>query len=289
MVNLTDLSSRVSAATQLAPDQLLIGDLWVDLQEVAAALVAAQNLIATLSADPAAVASLQQQVRDVTAQRDDALTRLGAAQLALTADQQTLADLKLADQQLIAELNRTIDGLRVSLGGLQQQLTVAAQTHAVDLTTIASQQQQLAVAQGQIGTLTGQLAKVQADLGAAQSALTAANAEVVRLGTVVKAQQDQITLLQQQIAAGGTPNRAPVWNPAMPLTFTFVFGVPSVIDFGQYVSDPDGDRLLPLRENSIAWPPGVTFDPVTMRASYDGKGSLSNTIGHMFTADDGRG
>jgi FtsZ-binding cell division protein ZapB len=283
MINLVDLSSRVSAATKLAPDQLLIGDLWVALQEVQAALVAAQNLIATLTADPAALAALQAQVKDLVAQRDDALAKLGVAQLALTADQVTIAAIKAADDKTIAGLNLTIDGLRVTAASLQQQVNAAAQTHAVDLTTIGSLQQQLAVAQGQIGTLTGQLAKLQADLATAQSALTAANAEVVRLNAVVKTQQDQITLLQQQLA--GLANRPPVWKIVPTITFTF--GAPGFVDLNQYVSDPDADKMT-FAANSILWPPGVTFDPILLRVVYDGVGALSSSPGHVITANDGR-
>lgn len=292
MTDIELLRPRVITAIAPLPDQALIGDLWVGLQETKAALIAAQLALAQGTGDPAALLALQDQVRALTLQRDTLQRDLDAAKLAMTTEQGQFAAVKAADEAEIVRLNGIVTNDQVVRANLTKQLADAAAVHATDQTTIASQSLQLANQTQQLSLMTTAKAQVDAALLTAQQGLTAANAKITAQAQTITDQAKLIVDLQAQIAKLTPTNRAPVWDPAMPSTFTFQFGTPSTIDLGKYVSDPDGDPLTELLQTT-GLPPGVTssIDPATRHLilSYDGKGSVNAiTRGNVIIADDGR-
>jgi hypothetical protein len=87
-------------------------------------------------------------------------------------------------------------------------------------------------------------------------------------------------------ADGPSANRAPIWTTVPPLTF--IQGIASSISIAAYVTDPDGDALSVMLDDTPL-PPGVTYDAAGLRFVYDGIGAIASTEGHVLTADDGRG
>jgi Putative Ig domain len=82
-----------------------------------------------------------------------------------------------------------------------------------------------------------------------------------------------------------TANLPPVWQTVPTITFTQ--GVAATISISAYVSDPNGDALT-ITKNSVALPPGITFDSANKRFVYDGVGASGLSSGNILTADDGR-
>ena len=78
-------------------------------------------------------------------------------------------------------------------------------------------------------------------------------------------------------------NRPPVWT-TMP-TLTFTQGVASTISISKYVKSASGGPLA-IALNSIALPPGVTYNARTLSFVYDGIGAIGSTDGHVLTASD---
>lgn len=287
----TALQARVTAATAPLPDQTLITDLWTALESTDAMLVAAQLALAQGTGDPAALAALQAQVRDLIAQRDDALARLAAATLAMTTEQAQFAAIKAADEAEIARLTGVVSIATANAAQLAQQVRDAQTVHLVDQTTIASQSLQIANQAQQLGLLTTAKAQADAALLTAQQALTAANAKITAQAQTMADQAALILNLQAQIAKLTGGNRAPQWD--LVPTITATFGTPQTFDVGKYAHDDDGDPLTYLLQTT-GLPPGFTtaVDPITrhLLLVYDGKGQ-ANTItrGNVIVADDGRG
>lgn len=75
---------------------------------------------------------------------------------------------------------------------------------------------------------------------------------------------------------------APVWSNVPALVFTQ--GVQSSISVAQYVSSSSATGLV-LSLNSVALPPGVTFNAAAMRFDYDGVGAAVTSDGHVLTAN----
>jgi hypothetical protein len=75
----------------------------------------------------------------------------------------------------------------------------------------------------------------------------------------------------------------PVWSVVPALTFTQ--GVASTISISKYVKSASGGPLA-IALNSIALPPGVTYNARTLSFVYDGIGAVGSTDGHVLTASD---
>lgn len=75
----------------------------------------------------------------------------------------------------------------------------------------------------------------------------------------------------------------PVWTTVPTLTFTQ--GVASTISISKYVKSSNGGPLA-IALNSIALPPGVTYNARTLSFVYDGIGAVGSTEGHVLTASD---
>lgn len=75
----------------------------------------------------------------------------------------------------------------------------------------------------------------------------------------------------------------PVWTTVPTLTFTQ--GVASTISISKYVKSSSGGPLA-IALNSIALPPGVTYNARTLSFAYDGIGAVGSTDGHVLTASD---
>ncbi|TFW17152.1 hypothetical protein E4L96_15030 [Massilia arenosa] len=73
----------------------------------------------------------------------------------------------------------------------------------------------------------------------------------------------------------------PVWTTVPDLQFTQ--GVAASISVAQYVSVSDASAFT-LSLNSVALPPGVTFNAAKMTFDYDGVGAPANTTNHILTA-----
>jgi len=69
-------------------------------------------------------------------------------------------------------------------------------------------------------------------------------------------------------------------------TIMFAQGVASSISIAAYVIDPAGGALT-ITKNSVALPPGVTYDAANKRFVYDGIGGVGTSGGNVLTADDG--
>ncbi|MYN10279.1 hypothetical protein [Pseudoduganella aquatica] len=75
----------------------------------------------------------------------------------------------------------------------------------------------------------------------------------------------------------------PVWSLIPTLTFTQ--GVASTISISKYVKSASGGPLA-IALNSVALPPGVTYNARTLSFVYDGIGAASSNDGHVLTAND---
>lgn len=75
----------------------------------------------------------------------------------------------------------------------------------------------------------------------------------------------------------------PVWSLIPTLTFTQ--GVASKISISKYVKSASGGPLA-IALNSVALPPGVTYNARTLSFVYDGIGAAGSNDGHVLTASD---